>query len=227
MNCGELEVLLCDYVDGTLGAEERAIVEQHLSACPACSELVRDSSAALAFMERAADVEPPPELITHILFQNRPERSAIPLRKGWRGWIGRWLEPVLQPRFAMGMAMTILSFSMLGQFAGIPLRQLRPSDLHPAKVWAALEDRVHQTWESVVKYYDSLRLVYEIQSRLREWTEQEEEQRRSQPQSGQALERNGNPARTVDELGDSPTPRGTTGAPGVAGEELQQVRGKQ
>ena len=68
MNCAELEELICDYVDGTLTAARKAEVERHLEACPACAEMARDSAAAVAFMERAADVEPPPELITRILF---------------------------------------------------------------------------------------------------------------------------------------------------------------
>ena len=68
MNCADIEILICDYVDGTLTAERKAAVERHLAECPACAELARDSAAAVAFMERAADVEPPPELITRILF---------------------------------------------------------------------------------------------------------------------------------------------------------------
>lgn len=188
MNCADLEILLCDYVDGALAGEQRSTVESHLSACPVCRELVADASAAIEFIHRAAEVEAPPELVTRIIFHNRPEKSTAPERKGWRKWFGGWLEPVLQPRFAMGMAMTILSFSMLGRFAGIPSRQLRASDLEPAKVWAALDDRAHRTWERAVKYYESLRLVYEIQSRLREWTEQEENGRKSPSASGQVLE---------------------------------------
>jgi anti-sigma factor RsiW len=31
MNCAELEVLICDYVDGALAPAERALVERHLA----------------------------------------------------------------------------------------------------------------------------------------------------------------------------------------------------
>ena len=78
---------------------------------------------------------------------------------------------MLQPRFAMGMAMTMLSFAMLGRFAGIEVRQLKPSDLDPVKVCVAAEDRVQRTWERTVKYYENLRVVFEIQTQLKEWTE--------------------------------------------------------
>ena len=78
----------------------------------------------------------------------------------------------MQPRLAMGMAMTILSFSMLGRFTA-PVKQLRPSDLDPVKVWAAVEDKSHRVWDRTLKYYESLRVVYEIQSRLKDLSDQE------------------------------------------------------
>jgi len=96
--------------------------------------------------------------------------------RGAKGWLARLLEPVLQPKFAMGMAMTILSFSMLGRFAGIPVRPLKAADLEPAKIWSTLEDKAYRSWERAKKYYDSLRLVYEIQQTLRDWNETQDPQ---------------------------------------------------
>ena len=46
LTCKELLNGLSDYVDGTLSPAERGEVEAHLSACPACAELARDSAAA-------------------------------------------------------------------------------------------------------------------------------------------------------------------------------------
>lgn len=187
MKCADLEALLCDYVDGTLGPAERALVEAHVQACAACAALLKDAASAVAFMAQAAPVEPPPELVTRILFQlSSREQSAAERRTG--AGLARWFRLVLQPRFAMGMAMTILSFSMLGRFAGISPRQLTSADLHPVKLWQALDDRAHRAWERARKFYLSLRVVYEIQTQLREWTEQlqEEEARMATPGGGQA-----------------------------------------
>ncbi len=169
MTCADIEILLCDYVDGTLGGQRKAAFEEHLARCAYCAQLAKDVGAAVEFLEKAPPVEPPPELVTRLLYQvpSSPERGG-----GLRSWLGRWFGPVLQPRFAMGMAMTVLSFSLVARIAGIPERQLQPSDLHPAKVWAALEDRLHRAWDRGVKYYESLKVVYEIQSRLSEWTEE-------------------------------------------------------
>jgi anti-sigma factor RsiW len=173
MTCAELEILICDYVDGALGPEQRSEVERHLEECPACAELARDSAAAVAFMERAADVESPPELITRILFDAPWSKSSH--RSGVRGTLRRWLEPVMQPRLVMGALMTILSFTMLGRF--IPMRQLTAADLRPATVWATLDDGAHRVWARSVKYYENLKVVYQIQALLREWQQQEEEQK--------------------------------------------------
>jgi hypothetical protein len=176
MNCAELEILLCDYVDGTLAPADKAEVERHLSACPACAELARDSQAAVAFIERAAEVEPPPELITKILFEAPWAKSKKPAGAGVRTWFSGVFHAVLQPRFAMGMAMTILSFSMLARF--VPVGQLQPQDLQPGKVWAALENRADRAWVRTVKFYENLKVVYQIQSTLREWQQQQEEEQR-------------------------------------------------
>lgn len=176
MNCADLEILLCDYVDGALAADARAEMERHLAGCRACAEMARDVAAAVAFMERAEEVQPPPELLTRILFELPSAHHARPKKKGGvRVWFQQWLQPVLQPRFAMGFAMTILSFSLIGKFAGISPRQLTLDDLKPAKVWRALDDRIYRGWQRTVKFYENIRLVYEVQTQLREWTQREAE----------------------------------------------------
>src|ERR1041385_7420987 len=101
---------------------QRAEVETHLVQCPGCAEMARDSAAAVAFMARAADVEPPPELITRILF-DAPWSKGQSKPAGVRRRLGSFLGPMLHPKFAMGMAMTILSFSLLKPFVAPGLRQ--------------------------------------------------------------------------------------------------------
>jgi hypothetical protein len=178
MNCAELEILICDYVDGTLSAAQKAVVETHLKDCPACAELARDSAEAVAFMERASDVEPPPELITRILFD--APRVQAKIVKAEKGWLGRLVTPILQPRFVMGAAMTVLSFSMLSRF--VPVRQLKPADLRPSEVWASLDDRSHRAWARTVKYYENLKVVYQIQTLLRDWQQQSEDRKPAAPE---------------------------------------------
>src|SRR5690606_27031136 len=95
---------------------------------------------------------------------------------------GKWLQPILQPKFAMGMAMTMLSFGMFLRMEGV--REW--ADLHPANVYAAAEDRVTRLWDRAVRHYQSLKLVYEIQTSYQEWVaEQERLQDQQQKDAGQ------------------------------------------
>ncbi len=183
MTCSDLEILLAEYIDGTLSHDAKSAVESHLATCVECRELAQDASSAVAFLERTAAVDAPPELVTRILFEvsNGPSHSAVkpPLAHRLFGkMFGGWLEPVLQPRFAMGMAMTVLFLGMM-----VRARQLTPADLDPVKVWRAAEDRVSLTWERGVKYYQNMRLVFEIQSRLKEWSDEAPDAGKSAPPS--------------------------------------------
>ncbi|MCU0248034.1 MAG: zf-HC2 domain-containing protein [Bryobacter sp.] len=193
LTCTDLEILLADYIDGTLDAAAKSGVEAHLSDCAACRELAADLQAAVGFMDRCAVVEPPPELITRLLFENpaaQANKQLSPAR-GLRNWFRHLFEPMLRPRFAMGMAMTILS-------------------LDPVKVWQSFDNRAHRAWDRAVKYYESLRVVYELQSRLQDWTDQEEE------------------ARTKDASAPAPTPgpagSGTDASKGTSSSEKGSTR---
>ncbi len=178
MNCADIEILLADYQDGTLAADEKSAIESHLSTCKACEELARDVASAVAFMGRASEVAAPPELVTRILFEISSGPSHTVVKPSWFRRIfgnrigGKFMEPILQPRYAMGMAFTLLSFAMLGRFAGIEVKGLTLADLDPVKIWTSAEDRATRTWQRGVKYYESLRLVYEIESRVKEWRDE-------------------------------------------------------
>jgi len=194
MNCAEMESLICDYVDGALAAARQGEVERHLAECPACAELARDSAAALAFIESAAEVGPPPELITRILFEAPWRKNKSPVT-GLRGRFSAWLRPVLQPKFVMGAAMTILSFSLLSRFT--PIHQIKASDLQPKAVWVGLENRVLDVWDRTVKFYDNLKFVYQIQTTLREWQQQDEEQRPVKRQNSRTTDDHKLPAKSA------------------------------
>ena len=181
MKCAELEIVLCDYLDGSMDTAGREIAQAHLAGCPGCAEMLRDMQTALAFLERVEAPEPPPELLTRILFHapvsGEVHRAvALEKKKGVTAWFRGWF---LQPRFAMGMAMTILSFSMVDRIAGISPQKLTMADLEPARVWAVMDDKVHRTWARAVKYYENLRLVYEMRARLQQWSAEEEAERKT------------------------------------------------
>ncbi|MDX2270238.1 MAG: zf-HC2 domain-containing protein [Bryobacter sp.] len=173
LDCQQVDELLCDYVDGTLVGDQRLALERHAAECMACGEYVADVAGSAQFLSRVADVEAPRELITRILHET-PKPTPLLAKLSPQSLVRRWLAPLLQPRLAMGMAMTILSFSMIGKFAS-PTKQLTAADLDPARIVRNIDTTLHRAWDNAVKYYDNLRLVYEIQSAIDDIKGQESE----------------------------------------------------
>ena len=180
MTCADFEIPICDYVDGTLSAARAAEVERHLAQCPACASLARDSAAAVAFIERTADVEPPPQLIARILFDAPWNIETAASRK--RSWVAAILGPVWNPRIVMGCAMTVLSLSMLARFMG-PLKPLKAEDLKTAAVWGGITGRVDYAWIRAEKFFDDLKVVYQIQTTIQKWQQQDEDRKSVDAQS--------------------------------------------
>ena len=63
MNCREAEELLPAYALNALGAEESALVEEHLDTCPWCPTLLREHAEVAAALAQAAEpFQPSPGL---------------------------------------------------------------------------------------------------------------------------------------------------------------------
>jgi hypothetical protein len=217
MNCPELESKLADFIDGTLPPAERAAIEDHLSACAGCREFVAEIEAGLSLLSAAEDIEPPAELITRIAYQAPFGKLRDPFdeESWWSRFVARRLAPILQPRLAMGMAMTVLSFAMLERCTGIQTQHLQPADLNPVRVWGGVEDRAMRVKDRVVKYYDNLRIVYEIESRLKDLQEQDASSGQ-QPRQSSAAQNQPRPSGAAQSLdrnshaGDAGAAQGTT-----------------
>src|SRR4051794_36367860 len=176
IDCAQFEVLLADYLDGTLPEPERTRVEEHAANCQHCREFLADVQGAVQFLGKSEEIVPPPELITRIAYHAPTGRIRRPLEA--QGFISRmisdWLRPILQPRLAMGMAMTILSIAMLERCTGVKMQHIQPEDLSPVRIWGGIEDKTVRLKDRAVKYYENLRWVYEIEVRLRELREQQD-----------------------------------------------------
>jgi hypothetical protein len=78
----------------------------------------------------------------------------------------------------MSMAITILSLAWLAKYVA-PARPLTPADFNPVRVWQSLDDRVYRGWQRTVKFYESIRFVYQVRARLQEWNQQQDEEQQS------------------------------------------------
>jgi anti-sigma factor RsiW len=193
VTCAEFEILVADYCDDTLLPADRAAVEEHAASCSNCREFLRDVLTGYYAGQRlaqsgAAEVQPPPELITRLAQEAPLGRVRSTAER--QTWISRisdsWLRPLLQPRFAMGMAMTILSFGLLERCTGLPAQHLTPADLSPVRVWSGLETRVIRLKDRGVKYYENIRLVYEVEIQLHQLEQEQGQKQKTQAGSGGA-----------------------------------------
>jgi len=75
---------------------------------------------------------------------------------------------------AMGMAMTILSFAMLERCTGVQVGRVQTADLNPVRVWGGVEDKAMRVKDQAMKYYENLRIVYEVETHLKDLEEPQE-----------------------------------------------------
>src|SRR5262249_26250386 len=99
VSCAEFETLLADWIDETLEVSERDACARHIETCAACKALAEDATSAVNFMERAADVDVPPALISKILHATNSGWELKLRGRGVTGWINRSFAPILRPRF--------------------------------------------------------------------------------------------------------------------------------
>jgi hypothetical protein len=73
-------------------------------------------------------------------------------------------QTLLQPRLAMTAAMAFFSIALTLNITGVRISQLRVSDLGPTSI----KRNITQANASVHRYYDNLKVVYELESRVRD-----------------------------------------------------------
>src|SRR5437868_10040694 len=73
-------------------------------------------------------------------------------------------QTMLQPRLAMTAAMAFFSIALTLNLTGVRLSALRASDFKPSNIMRSAS----QAKASVVQYTDNLRVVYELESRVRD-----------------------------------------------------------
>ena len=177
MKCPEFESILADYLDGTLSNTERAAVELHAAECAACGAFMAEVTSGVALLANLEPIEPPPALITRIAFQSPVGRVRDQYERQtlWDRFSMKWLQPVLQPRFVMGAAMMVLSFTMLEKCTGTRVERVQSAELNPVRVWDGMELRAGRLKDRMLKYYENLRVVYEVEARVRELQRQQDD----------------------------------------------------
>jgi hypothetical protein len=195
--CGLWETLLADALDGLLRPEDEATFSSHMAVCPSCTSLFEEARRGREWLEfLSPEPEVPEGLLDKILAQTGPGHTseyklatadnvlpmAIPAwqRPGIMGRVRRFAEP----RLLMTAAMAFFSIALTLNMTGVRLTDIRLSNLRPTAVRSFMERRLTMASTPIIRYYDHLRLVYEVQSRMRELRQNsqgKQQQQQTQP----------------------------------------------
>ncbi len=187
--CGQWETLLADALDGLLKPGDEAVFSAHRSTCPACAALYEEARKGRQWLEfLSPEPEVPAGLLAKILARTGPEKTSgyglataagdvLPMRPhlipAWQrpGMVAR-VQRFAEPRLMLTAAMAFFSIAMTLSLTGVKLTSLRLSDLRPSTlsgvVRSFLERRLTMASTPIIRYYDHSRLIYEVQTRMRE-----------------------------------------------------------
>lgn len=162
--CDQIEARLSDYLDGLLQASERAEFDAHVSSCPQCAPLFASVTSLVGEMHAMEQLETPPRLVYSILDATLGPRETVSFWQTLRNFI----RGLATPKFAYGAASVMATAFILLSASNFSFRKPKLADLHPANVYRTLDRQGHIAYAKSVKYVSDLRVVYEIQSRLRQ-----------------------------------------------------------
>ncbi|HWC18409.1 MAG TPA: zf-HC2 domain-containing protein [Terriglobales bacterium] len=179
LTCAEFDALLTDALDGELSVASKQRFDLHRQQCATCGPLFEEAFAGMNWLNALGQVEPPVNLVHNILAATSTQTSATLAATPKRGWKERLstvaddlLAPVRavmrQPRVVMTAAMALFSITLTLNLIGVKLSDIRHIDLRPSAIKQNATMKYYETSSRVVKYYENIRLVYEVESRLQE-----------------------------------------------------------
>lgn len=190
--CGLWETLLPDALDGLLRGADQRTFEIHMSICPACAALYEEARRGREWLEfLAPEPEIPVGLLEKLLATTGPgQETDFGLTKAASGAMQlppavfaaqdrkapRWQQPGLmgmiyrfaEPRLMMTAATAFFSIALTLNLTGVNLSNLHLAELKPDVIRSTMERRLSTASSPFIRYYDHLRVAWEVESRMRE-----------------------------------------------------------
>ncbi len=182
--CEQTEARLSDYLDGFLQPAEQTAFDLHVNACERCTPLVASVSHVLGTLHTLEQVEPSPQLVNSILTATLGPQS-------WRN-AKRWLRGFQSPRFVYSVVSVAATFIVILAASGFFSHKPKLADLYPTNIYHNAYRHAHLNYARGTKFLSDMRVVYEIQSRLRQDNDLPTTPQGTVPQSSP----NGQPGRT-------------------------------
>jgi hypothetical protein len=115
-------------------------------------------------MHSMEQLEAPPRLVYSILDKTLGPRETA---TGWAAVLG-WVRGMASMRFAYGALSVAGALVILLSTVGFSWRKPKLADLQPANIYRNADKRAHLAYAKTTKFVNDLRVVSEIQSRLRQ-----------------------------------------------------------
>jgi hypothetical protein len=177
MECSEFEAQLAEALDDALSADQRQSFDAHGHSCAVCGPLLSETMEGMVALRGLAEAEPPKNLVHNILAATSgkvvtQEKSGVAVKAGWLERLRRGLRPqvagLMHSRFAASFAMAFFSLSITLTLAGVKISDVKKVDWHPNALRKSLVLGFTNVEAKVASYYENLRLVYQVQARVRE-----------------------------------------------------------
>jgi hypothetical protein len=177
MECGEFEALLAEALDDAIPAGARAAFDEHGRSCAVCGPLFAEAWEGMVMVQGLVELEPPKNMVHNILAAtSRKEATAEQIAEdsklGWLERMRRNLRPqvggLMHSRFAMSFAMAFFSLSITLTLAGVKVTDVKNMVEHPSMLRKNAVLGYAHVEAKVASYYENLRLVYQVQAKVRE-----------------------------------------------------------
>ena len=163
-SCDQIEARLSDYLENSLTADERSGFEAHAETCARCAALLPEVSRLVNQLHAMEQLPAPPRLGYSILDKTIGPR---PSASGWRALFG-WGRGIPNVQFAYGALSVITTFSIFFAASGFNWRHPNLADVQPMRLYRRANSQAHLIYALGTKFVNNLRVVHEIQSRLRQ-----------------------------------------------------------
>jgi hypothetical protein len=177
MECSEFEALLAEALDDALTGDKRLAFDAHGRSCPVCGPLLSETMEGLVALRGLVEAEPPKNLMHNILAATSGKevtavKAGEAVKAGWLERLRRGLRPqiagLMHSRFAASFAMAFFSLSITLTLAGVKISDVKNIDWHPSALRKSMVLGFTSVEAKVASYYENLRLVYQVQARVKE-----------------------------------------------------------
>jgi anti-sigma factor RsiW len=162
--CEQTEARLSEYLDGVLTPVEVAAFQEHVPGCERCAPLLTSVSELVTGLHSMEQLETPPRLVYSILDKTLGPRESV---AGWRAVLA-WVRGIASIRLAYGALSVAATLIIFVTASGFNWRHPKLADLRPATIYRNADRTVHLAYGRSAKFVNDLRVVNEIQSRVRE-----------------------------------------------------------